>query len=341
MNNPISTKSMKKILLTQAVPELAISKFPSLSNGGYELKVSPSPDRNEVLKLVSSFQPDAILVRSATKLDREIITCAKNLRVIGRTGVGVDNVDIAAASERHIPVCNTPDANSQSVAEHTIALMLALSKNVLRLDAETGKGNWQIRDQAGAYDLAGKRIGLVGFGKIAVRVATVAAALGMEVYFYDPYLRGEFSSPLASRVETIGKLAAMADVLSLHVPLTDKTKGLIDYELMKAMPQNSILLNTARGPLIDEDDLIRALNDQWFLGVGLDVFVQEPLPATSRLNTFPRVIKTPHSAALTAECRVRMAEHALAGIVDVLEGRTPQWIYNRAELASHHEPRAA
>ncbi len=134
-------------------------------------------------------------------------------------------------------------------------------------------------------------------------------------------------------MEALGKLAAMADVLSLHVPLTGQTRGLVDYALMKSMPQRAILLNTARGALIDEDDLVRALDEGWFLGVGLDVFAREPLPAGSPLAAYDRVLLTPHSAALTAECRVRMAEHALAGIVDVLEGHTPKWIYNRAELA--------
>lgn len=329
---------MKKILLTQAVPEAALRLFPALSDGTYEVKVSPSPDQGEVLKVVSDFQPDGILVRTATKLDRKIITAATKLRVIGRTGVGVDNIDVDAATERNIPICNTPDANSQSVAEHTVALMLAISKNLVCLNSETSAGNWKIRDQSGAYDLSGKRLGLVGFGKIAVRVATISAALGMQVYFYDPYVGNYFSAPLGTRVPTLEKLIGMVDVLSLHVPLTDQNKGLIDYRLMKAMPQHAILINTARGPLINEKDLIQALDEKWFTGVGLDVFTTEPLEVHNRLNSFARVIKTPHSAALTAECRVRMAEHALDGILNVLEGHQPKWIFNRAALTAKTIP---
>ena len=324
---------MKKILLTQAVPEAALRLFPALTNGSYELKVAPAPDRETVLKTVRDFQPDAILVRSATKLDREMIAAARDLRVIGRTGVGIDNIDVAAASEHNIPVCNTPDANSQSVAEHTVALVLAVSKNLVHLNAETGSGNWKVRDQSGAFDLSGKRLGLVGFGKIATRVATICTALGMQVYFYDPYVADYFSAPLGTRVHTLDKLAGMADVLSLHVPLTDENRGLVDYQFMKAMPQHAILINTARGPLIDHKDLVRALDEGWFTGVGLDVFENEPLAADNPLNSFARVLKTPHSAALTAECRVRMAEHAIGGILDVLEGRSAKWIFNRAELA--------
>ncbi|MBS4208216.1 hydroxyacid dehydrogenase [Bacillus sp. FJAT-50079] len=319
---------MKKILLTQPIPEQVIKPLRSR----FEFILSPDPSDETVRKYISGV--DGLLVRTGTRLSRETIFAARSLKVIGRTGVGVDNVDIEAASEAGIPVCYTPEANSVSVAEHTMAFILAISKNLLNLDRETKQGNWKVRDRSHAIDLSGKTLGLLGFGRIGRAMFEIAKVFGIEVSIYDPFIPQELIPNNVKFFTNLKEFVSAVDIISVHIPLSPETKGIIDYDTIIAMKKDAILINTSRGSIINERDLEKALEEGWLSGVGLDVFENEPHPKNCGLNKFDRVYMTPHSAALTKECRLRMATHAMQGIVDVLEKRSPQWVFNQRELTN-------
>lgn len=313
---------MKRILLTQPLPDVVIEPL----KDRFEIVVARDPSDMDIRNYIDGF--DGLLVRTGTKLSRETIYAAKTLKVIGRTGVGVDNVNVEAATERGIPLCYTPEANNISVAEHTMAFLLTISKDILNLHQETKSGNWSIRDRTRAVELYGKKIGLLGFGRIGQAVAKMSAVFGLQVCIYDPFINKEHLPKEFEYYSDLIQFVASVDILSIHAPLNAQTKGIVNYAVLKAMKKDAIIINTSRGSVILEQDLEKALEEGWFLGVGLDVFANEPLSAESGFNKFQRVHMTPHSSALTRECRTRMASHAMEGIVDVLEGRKPKWVFN-------------
>ena len=322
---------MKKVFLTQEIHPDALK----LMQGKVEIMVSPSPDDEVIRSQVSGCH--GLVVRSATRLSRETIFAADSLEVIARTGAGVDNVDIGAATERGIPVCHTPEANKISVAEHTFALMLALAKGLLYLDREVRQGSWKVRDSQQAFDLKGKSIGLVGLGRIGREVARLAISFGMTVLAYDPFVSCPPKRMEVEIVQTLQEIFKQADIISIHVPLTDKTRNLISASLLNLLKPASILINTSRGAIINELALVGALSKGELAGAGLDVFSSEPLSKDNPLCQLPNVILTPHFAAFTRECRLKMACDAIRGLLDVLEGRRPRWVANRGAL-NHREP---
>lgn len=278
----------------------------------------------------------AILLGTWVKFNEELIQLAPELLVISRTGVGVDNVDVDAATRRGILVLNTPEANAISVAEHTIALICGLSKYLVYLHGNVVKGNFQARREYLPVDLDGKTLGLLGFGNIGRKVAKKAmAAFDMKVLAYDPFVT-ETSEPvtLCSQVD---ELLAASDIVSIHMPLLPSTKNLIGRKELQGMKPSSFLINTSRGGIIDEDALAEALENGWIAGAALDVFAQEPPDSGHRLLQSEKVILTPHSAALTQECTVRVAIAAAEGIADLLAGREPKFIYNKKQLSARTE----
>ena len=317
---------MKKVLFTQKIHPDALK----LMQGRVEIIVSPSPDDKVVRNWISGCH--GLVVRSATKLSRQTIFAADSLEVIARTGAGVDNVDISSANERAIPVCHTPEANKISVAEHTFALILTLAKDLFHLDKELRQGNWKIRDSNLAFDLKGRSIGLVGLGRIGQEVTRLAISFGMNILAYDPFVSDLQKGIEVNLLENLQELFKQADIISIHVPLTDKTRNLISVDLLNFLKPTSILINTSRGAIIDESALVEALSKGKLAGAGLDVFSSEPLSKDNPLCRLPNVILTPHSAALTRECRMRMAQDAVSGLLDVLEGRKPRWVVNREAL---------
>lgn len=317
---------MKRVLLTQEIHQDALK----LMDGKVDVALSPSPEDEVVREHVAGVA--GLVVRSATRLSRETIFAADSLEVIARTGAGVDNVDVAAATERGIPVCHTPEANKTSVAEHTFALILAVAKDLPHLDGEVRKGNWQARDSGRAFDLAGKTMGIVGLGRIGREVARLALSFGMRVLGHDPFVSERQEGAEVEFAADLAELFTRADVVSLHVPLTDETEGLIGAGLLGLLRPSAILINTSRGAVVDESALAEALSAGKPAGAGLDVFASEPLSSDNALCRLPNVILTPHSAALTAECRSRMALDAVRGLLDVLEGRKPRWVANRDAL---------
>jgi phosphoglycerate dehydrogenase-like enzyme len=252
---------------------------------------------------------------------------APNLRVISRTGIGYEKVDVAAATARGIAVCIAPDGPTVSTAEHTITLMLMVAKNVKLSEAELRGGGADFYARHTGIELEGLVLGLVGYGRIARHVARIAAAIGMRVAAFDPYLdKGGFGE--TDRVESLDELLAMSDVVSVHVPLTAANRGLFDAARLDKMKPGSILVNTARGGLVDLTALEAALDEGHLFGAGLDVTDPEPLPSDHPLLARTDVVVTPHVAAGTAGAKRRIFRNAFEQVLQVLNGTRPSNLVN-------------
>jgi D-3-phosphoglycerate dehydrogenase len=257
---------------------------------------------------------------------------ATRLEVIGRNGVGLDNVDVEAASERGIPVTYTPYGPTESTAEHALTLILATARRLVQMDRAVRGGDFQIgeRLEAMGRELDGMTLGVAGFGRIGQRLAEMCRdALRMDVFVYDPYLDPEVVSewgavPVADLVELAGKV----DVLSIHAPLTTGTRGLISREVIWAMKPGAILVNTSRGPVVDEAALVEALQDGHLGGAGLDVFDPEPPTADNALLRLENVVLTPHVASFTHEGRRRMGLTVVEDVLRALRGERPEYLAN-------------
>ncbi len=288
-----------------------------------------APDFSEATLVREVRDCFGLLVRTAP-IPASVIEAAPGLRVIARHGVGYDNIDMAVATRRGVIVAITPRANALSVAEHVLALMLALAKRLVEYDTATRKNQWEIRNGYRAADLGGKTLGILGMGRIGSLVCKKAkAGLDMEVLAYDPLVPASAMEEAGATVVTdIPSLLKAADVVTLHAPSTPETKGLIGESQLRMMKPSAFLINCARGPVVDEAALVRALRGGIIAGAGLDVLDPEPPEAGNPLFSLPNLILTPHSAALTGECVARMAMHSAQAILDVLEGRRPEGVIN-------------
>ena len=259
---------------------------------------------------------DILIVRAAPAgiVNAQVMDGAANLKAIGRTGVGYDSVDVAGATERGIPVVITPGANNRAVAEHTLTMMLALSKNLVEAQVETAKGNWAIRDAHKQFELYGKKVGLIGLGRIGRDVASLCKGIGMSVAGYDPY-------PTKEQIEGFGyeyfsdykELLKVCDVISIHVPLTPETENMIAKEELAMMKPTALIINNSRGGIVNEPDLIDALNRGVIAGAGLDVFVGEEQHPGNPLLEAKNLVFSPHSAAQTREAVINMATMCVEG----------------------------
>jgi D-3-phosphoglycerate dehydrogenase / 2-oxoglutarate reductase len=266
---------------------------------------------------------EGAIARADARIDADLLERAPRLRVIARTGVGVDLVDLAAASARGIPVVVTPNSGTRAVAEGVLALALHLIKRLGRLTTLVREGRWAERAQVPVGDLDGATIGIVGYGRIGRRVGELAAAFGMQVLAYD-----SLSPPPAELAcADLGELAASSDVLTLHVPLTEQTHHLVDEALLARVRPGAVLVNCGRGGLLDLDAALAALRSGRLAGVGLDVFDPEP-PAHHPLFDHPDVVLTPHLMGLTRRATAATFTDAAGGVVDVLAGRPPAAVAN-------------
>jgi D-3-phosphoglycerate dehydrogenase len=301
-----------------------------LLKGKAEIIIAPDTTESTMLSLV----PDAIaiILRATTQINSTIIRNAAQLKIIARTGVGVDNVDVTAASEKGIFVCNFPGMNNITVAEHTIAMILALSKQVIHMHNSVRAGNWNERFSEQQMEVGGKNLGIIGMGQIGSIVAKMACfGLGMKILAFDPYVRPSFKDDHVIFEDQLGDLFKDADFISIHVPNIPETKGIVSREMLGLMKQSAYLVNTSRGATIDEEALIEALKNNKIRGAALDVFWREPLPVQSPLLNLDNVILSPHCAGSTWESNVRIAVGAARAVLDVIEGKLPdlQYIYNK------------
>jgi len=282
-------------------------------------------DRGSLLETIGD--ADALIVRSGTQVDREVIECGDALKIIGRAGVGVDNIDLAAATERGIIVMNAPSANTNATTEHALALMLALARHVPQGHASLAAGEWARKRYKG-FELRGKTLGLVGAGRIGREVGVRALAFGMRVVSYDPYVPAETVRELGFEpVEELDDLLAVADIVTLHALVTPETTGMINGAAIAKMKDGARLVNVARGALVDEAALVAALDEGKLAGAALDVYAQEP-PEGSPLIGHPNVVHTPHLAASTAEAQSLVSTLIAEQVLNALRGDQPRDVVN-------------
>lgn len=288
-----------------------------LRDSGHEVHELPAEERPRLPEIIGDY--DALVVRSGTKVTAEILKAGvPRLRVVGRAGIGVDNVDTAAATELGILVVNAPTANLISATEHTFAMLLALARNIPAADQSLKAETWK-RKQFVGTEIQGKTLGIIGFGRIGQQVARRAQAFDMRVMAFDPVLDAEYVRRLDVEPVSLDELMTRADVVTLHVPFTDGTRNLLNAERIGAMKEGAILVNCARGGVVDEDALLEALDSGRLAGAAVDVFAQEP-PTDYRLASHPRVVSTPHLGAQTREAQVRISTETARMVLASLEG---------------------
>lgn len=283
---------------------------------------------------VGSARPaQAILASSGIRYNDEIFQQLPNLRILVRTGIGIDNVDRDAATRHGVVFCNTPDGPTESTAEHTVALMLAVAKQLKPGMEQLAAGEFAPRSLPIGTELMGKTLGLVGLGRIGGRVAHICGrGFDMRVLAFDPYIPQERAAAMGVELAELDDVISSADFLSLHAPSTPETYHLMNAQRFAQMKADAVLLNLARGPLVDPDALLAALDAGQIRGAGLDVFEPEPPPANSRLRTHPKVVATPHSATTTVEGRARIERMAVEAVLDFFNGKQPKDICNPAIL---------
>jgi D-3-phosphoglycerate dehydrogenase len=310
---------MMKVLVNDTIAEEAIEMLRSK----YEV-TAKFHDEDELLDVISDY--DALIVRGKTKVPEKVIEKGEKLKVIGRAGIGVDNIDVGFATEKKIPVVNAPRSSTISVAELAIAHMLSLARHLTFSDKSMKAGLWEKKKLMGV-ELSGKTLGLVGCGRIGAEVAARAVAFGMEVYAYDPYLSEEVQAKIPCTFTSLEDLLGRSDFISIHSLLTDETRGMIGKEQFEMMKDGAYVINCARGPIIDEKALLEALEKGKIGGAALDVFEKEP-PEGSPLLIAPNVAFTPHLGASTTEAQVKAGTTTAEQVDKVLSGEKPDFVVN-------------
>ena len=290
-----------------------------LEKNGLQITYEPEITPEQILEKIENFE--VIIVRSRTKITKDMIEKANKCQIIARVGVGLDNIDQAAAKEKNIRVINAVEGAMNAVAELVIGLMLSLAREIPRADREVRNGNW-IKKELMGTELRGKYLGIVGLGNIGKRLGRLARALNMKIIGYDVVpIDEEFSSEVGLMKADLGTLLASSDYVSLHVPLLDSTKHLINAEKMSTMKNTSRIINTSRGGVIDEDALYEFLKDGKLGGAALDVFEVEPA-TSNKLASLPNFISTPHMGAQTKEAQSLAANVIAEKIIQILRGVT-------------------
>jgi len=313
---------MTKVLITDSIDQTGIDILSQVAQVDQRIGISNS----ELAAIINDY--DALMIRSGTQVTAEIINSSNKLRIIGRAGVGVDNVDVKAATQKGVLVVNSPGGNTIAAAEHTIAMMLSLSRNIPIANSSTFSGKWERKKFVG-NELYKKRLGVVGLGKIGTHVAKVANALGMDVYGYDPFVSSERAQQLQVQLSELDVLFQESDYVTLHLPRTSETENLVDMRVLKNMKNSAKLINCARGGIINENDLAEALNQSLIGGAAIDVFSEEPLDSNSPLLKVEKnLILTPHLGASTKEAQENVAVDVAEQIRDVLLGLSARTAVN-------------
>ncbi|CAB5107429.1 D-3-phosphoglycerate dehydrogenase (EC [Olavius algarvensis associated proteobacterium Delta 3] len=306
------------------ISEFMDEKYIEETAKGYDCHYDPNlVDKPGELKVLLE-NARALVVRNRTQVNQELLIAAPKLKVVGRLGVGLDNIDLTACDKRGVVVCPATGANDASVAEWVITSLMILLRGAFLSTPQMLAGKWP-REQSMGSETAGKTLGLIGFGRIARETASRAKALGMEVIAYDPYVSADDPCWQDTRkMDRLNELLPLADVVSLHVPLSEATHHLIDSEAISQMKPGSVLINAARGGTVDEKALVEALSSNHLGGAALDVFETEPLTesAAARFAGLPNVVLTPHIAGITAESNQRVSQVTMKNVCRVLEGST-------------------
>lgn len=307
-----------KVLIADELSPAAIQR---LQAGGVQTDNRAGIDAAELAKIIPDYH--GLIIRSRTKVTADLLKGAQQLKVVGRAGVGMDNIDKAAANAQSVALVNTPVSTSVAVAEHTFALILALVRQIPRADASMKAGQWAKKDLEGT-ELAGKTLGILGVGNIGAQVARRAAAFDMQVLGYDPLLDAKTIQRRVAKPATLDEVYAQSDVITLHLPLLPETRSMLAAKEFAKMKRGVYLVCAARGGVIDEEALVTALNSGQVAGAALDVFEKEP-PGANPLITHAYVICTPHIAAQTAEAQERAALDVADEVLNALNGRPLRW----------------
>jgi D-3-phosphoglycerate dehydrogenase / 2-oxoglutarate reductase len=315
-------EKIKKVLITQPIHEDGIKLLEK------EVKVIMASGFDEKTLISEAEDCDGILVRTAI-ISGKVIENALNLKVIGRHGVGVDNIDLEAADRRGIAVVNAPDSNIDSVAEHVLGMMLALAKNFVKMDREIRLGGYKLRDKITGVEIKDKTVGIIGLGNIGMAVVKKLKALDVKIIAYDPFIQPSGIMDTGIRlVNDLNKIYLESDIITVHVPLTKDTRGMIGGDEFRKMKKSAFFINTSRGQIIDETALYEALKNGEIKAAALDVFTEEPPSPGNPLFELDNILLSPHNAALTEEAIIKMATHAAQGILDYLNGKRPKYIVN-------------
>jgi D-3-phosphoglycerate dehydrogenase len=302
-----------KILIADALSAKALE---ILASANLSADVKTGLKAEELQNIIGEY--DAVVVRSAAKITKDIIAKGDKLKVIGRAGIGVDNVDVQAATEKGIVVMNTPQGNALAAAEHTIGLMFAAARKIGLADRTMKEGKWEKKALMG-IEIYGKTLGIVGIGNIGAIVAEKALALGMRVVAYDIFISKEFAESKGIELVDFDTLLKESDFISVHVPLVKETRNLINKDTIAKMKKSVIIMNVARGPVVNEKDLYDAIQEGRVAGAALDVFDEEPTPKENPLVLCDKVVCTPHLGASTAEAQDKVAIDIANQIVDFFQ----------------------
>ena len=293
---------------------------------GGQLRLAETGSERELLELVPA--ADAILTCWA-EVPASVIRAAPRLQVIGRYGIGIDNIDVAEATRRGVLVTNTPTYCLDEVSDHAMALMLACARKVCHYSTTVHAGEWENKSGLPIFRLRGQTLGIVGFGRIGQRLAPKARAFGLRVLVHDPYVSAEsVSAHHCEKAADLDALLAQADLVSIHAPLTPETRGLINERTLRRMKPTAFIVNTARGAIIDQDALVKALEQSWIAGAALDVFVPERLPHDHPLLQLPNVITTPHVAYYSEQSLLDLEVQSAEQVAAALSGRRPEHVVN-------------
>mgnify|MGYP001679008661 FL=1 len=316
---------MMKILAADGISPEGIALL-----GDYEVDVRDKLSHEELLDVIGGY--DALMVRSASKVSADVIARAENLKIIGRAGVGVDNIDVKAATERGIIVINSPGGNTIAATEHTMAMMLSMARNIPAADETMQRGEWNRKAYVGV-ELRGKTLGVIGMGRIGSGVAKRALAFDMNVIAYDPYINEERAKELGVTVGSLDDIVEKSDFITVHMPLTKETRGMISMKEMRRMKKGVRLVNCARGGIINETDLAAAVREGLVAGAAIDVFEEEPMAADHPLRGVPGVVLTPHLGASTVEAQIGVSVDVAEGIRTALRGEPVTTAVNMAPVS--------
>jgi D-3-phosphoglycerate dehydrogenase len=303
-----------KVLASDKIAESGLKK---LRDAGFEVDMKTGLPEEELIKIIPEY--DALVVRSETKVTPKIIEAGKKLKIIARAGVGVDNVDLPSATKRGIIVVNSPEGNTIAAAEHSWAMLLAMSRNIPQAQASLRAGKWE-RSKFTGVEVYGKTLGVLGLGKIGSHVAAYAVAFGMKVIAYDPFVTKEYADKLGVELKDIDSVIRESDYITLHLPKNKDTANLINAEKIKMMKDGVRIVNCARGGIINENDLAEALKSKKVAAAAIDVFDKEPPESTNPLLALDNCITVPHLGAATVEAQVNVAIDVVEQIIDVLKG---------------------
>ena len=318
---------MYKVLVTDRISQTGLECL--VNHPNYIVERQPTLPVEELIKIIGEY--DALIVRSQTKVTEELLQAADRLKVIARAGVGVDNIDISAATRKGIIVINAPGANTIAATEHTLAMMLSLARKIPQAHQKTSGGEWD-RNSFKGVELYKKTLGVIGMGKIGTEVAKRAKSFGMNILGFDPYLTEERAKKLGIKKASLDLIAAESDFITIHTPLTNNTRGIINDEFLSKTKKGVRFVNCARGGIIDEKALVRAINTGHVAGAALDVFEKEPVTDPELLQN-PNIIVTPHLGASTVEAQEKVAEEVSKEIIEIFEKQSIQNAVNMPQMS--------